>query len=112
MVGKVEDFIAAPRQGHERDQLGLTEFDRTISGEGGVRVSIPRPTRYQLRQIADLLRGYAEECDQLSRRQDLTERQYVLLWRANASILNHKIRDAVDLTGKGKRPKAYPRQLD
>lgn len=94
MVGKVEDFLEMKRlrdDGHE-----LTEHDRRVIG-AAVRIEIPFTDQYNMRRIADLLKGYAETLDFWSRRNDLPPRAVLSHLRGEAVAMNYKIREMTGL---------------
>ena len=90
MVGKVEDFLEMKRS--EKHGSELTELDRVVIGEA-VRIEIPFTDQYNMRRIADLLRGYAEMLDFWSRRNDLPPRSVLSHLRGEAKLVNARIRD-------------------
>lgn len=92
MVGKIEDFTGIRNQ--RRAELGeddLNAFDRQIVGET-CRLELPLTSVYNLRRVADLLRGLAERYDLLSRRDDIPPRSLLFEARANARATNAKLR--------------------
>lgn len=104
MVGRVEDYVA--KKEAELDHIGLTQYDRDIIG-GAFRIEIPIGNRYQLRQIAGLFRAFADKIDIEARSTENTDRQMLLNIKYEARYTQKQIRDAVELTGKGRAPKPY-----
>jgi len=78
----------------QRDEDELSEQDRAIIGGDTCRLEIPFRNVYVLRQVADLLRGYAEMLDVYSRRTDLPPRSILFHLRMEAKMLNGKLRKA------------------
>jgi hypothetical protein len=107
MVGKLEDFVA--KKEAEYPPPELTDFDRLLIGRA-VRLEIPFGGRYELRQIAGILRSYAEQIDFWTRQSDLTDRQLLVHLKHEAKMANFKIRELCETSGKGKKPRAYGRQ--
>jgi hypothetical protein len=109
MVGMNEDYVMAKRP--TEDAHGLTAFERKIIGTG-VRLEIPFAGKYQLRQIADILRGYAEKIDFHTRRTDLKDWEILSYLKNEAKVTQMRIRETIESTGKGKAPKPYRQRLD
>lgn len=103
MVGSVEDFVAKKENFPSAE---LSQFDRDIIGSA-VRLEVPFSGRYQLRQIASILRAYADKIEFWTRQHDIEDRTMLVNLRFEATMANRRIRDICDLTGKGKVPKAY-----
>lgn len=103
MVGTLSQFTAKPLMDPE-----LSPLDKDILG-GDIRLSIPLSGRYQMRNMADLLRGYAARIDFLTHNHDLDDRTVLFNLKFEAKLLNKRIREVCDLTGKAKAPKPYRR---
>lgn len=72
----------------------LSEFDRIVMGDRReCRVNIPIVNRYELRIVADMLRGLATTIDFESRRTDIPERHSLSLVQAECNRVNRIIRD-------------------
>jgi hypothetical protein len=104
MVGVNEDFVAMGKR--QEDTHGLTEFERRVIGQP-VRIEIPFGSKYQMRQIADILRGLAERMDFHSRRTDLPAWEILSHLKNEAKAAHLRIREVVERTGKGRAPKPY-----
>ena len=94
MVGKTEDFVEMKKQQDRYDEL--SDLDKLVIGQA-VRIEIPFTDQYNMRRIADLLRGYAEMLDFWSRRTDLPPRSVLMHLRGEAKLMNSRIRE---LTGR------------
>ena len=106
MVGTREQFIRLLEE--PKETCDLNQMDRDILG-GDIRLTIPLGSRYQLRNVADLLRGYAAEIDFITRQAEMDERSLLFHLKFKAKLLNKRIREVFDLTGKAKSPKPYRR---
>jgi hypothetical protein len=91
MVGKVEeDFVEMAKQ--EKRFEELSDIDKLVIGQA-VRIEIPFCDQYNMRRIAELLRGYAELLDFWSRRTDLPARVVLLHLRSEAKAMNKRVRE-------------------
>lgn len=108
MVGSVEDFVAKRR---ETTAEAVSDFHRKIIGSA-VRLEIPLTNEFQMRAIADLLRGFAERIDHFTRRQDLELWQRLSALKTEARMVQVRIREIVDSAGGGKSPRPYRRNMD
>lgn len=108
MVGVLEDFVAKKRERDEFPPPELSQFDKDLIGNA-VRLEVPFSGRYQLRQIAGILRAYADKVEFWTRQQDVEDRTMLLHLKIEAKLANRRIRDVCELTGKGKAPKPYRR---
>jgi hypothetical protein len=90
MVGKTEDFVEMKKQEKRFDEL--SDLDKMVIGQA-VRIEIPFTDQYNMRRIADLLRGYAELLDLWSRRTDLPPRSVLMHLRGEAKLVNTRIRE-------------------
>jgi hypothetical protein len=102
MVGLLEQFVSRKPE----PEVELSQMDRDIIGTA-VRIEIPFSGRYQLRQIAGILRAYADRVEFWTRQQEMDDRTVLFNLRMEAKLANRRIRDVCDLTGKGKAPKPY-----
>lgn len=102
MVGSLEQFVAKK---FEVDPE-MSEMDRTIIGSAA-RLTIPFSGRYQLRQVAGILRAYADMVEFWTRQHDMSDRTVLFNLKHEAKLVNAKIRDLSEHTGKGKKPKDY-----
>ena len=89
MVGTIEQALDMKRrpQAHE-----LTEYDLKQIGTF-VRFEIPMTDMYKLRQVADLLRGFANLIDTQTRRTDLSVRTILVELKFDASLTASRIKD-------------------
>jgi hypothetical protein len=109
MVGTVEDFVAKKREEYPAPEL--SQFDKDLIG-AAVRLEVPFGGRYQLRQIAGILRAYADKVEFWTRQQDVDDRTMLMHLKIEAKLANRRIRDVCDLSGKGKAPKPYRKRDD
>lgn len=72
-------------------QDGLSAYDLEIIGRS-VRIEVPFDNEFVLREVADLLRGFANSIDFTTRRDDLPLRQKLVQLRYEARALNGRIR--------------------
>jgi hypothetical protein len=108
MVGSNELYLAQKQtERTERRHDGMTEFDWMIVGKEAVRLHIPVTNRYHLRQIAGILRRYAEEIDFASRQQNLPERELLLSIKLKTKIATRDIKEVCEMTGKGNVRRPY-----
>jgi hypothetical protein len=108
MVGKVEDFVEMAKQEKRFDEL--SDLDKMVIGQA-VRIEIPFTDQYNMRRIADLLRGYAELLDLWSRRNDLPTRSVLVHLRSEAKAINSRIRDMCGTQrGKGRNIRTHGRE--
>ena len=70
----------------EPDEIGLQIHGETC------RLEIPLTSVYNLRRVAALLRGLAEQLDFLSRRDDIPPRSITFQARESARATNYKLR--------------------
>jgi hypothetical protein len=71
----------------------MTAFDFKVLGCKEVRIGVPLVSRYDLRVVADCLRGLATILDVESRRQDVPERASLFRALCEVNSINHRIRD-------------------
>ena len=69
----------------------LSEFDRKLIGSF-IRIEIPMEDIYKLRQVADLLRGFADRIDNHTRRPDLPIRTILLEVKHEGSMTSRAIK--------------------
>jgi hypothetical protein len=92
-------MVAVPREMADRiklvqnDENALTKFDLELLRPREVRVQIPVISRYDLRMVADCLRGLATILDFESRRQDIPERGSLFRVIGEVNLVNRRIRD-------------------
>ena len=92
--GPVHTWHAPQTPAEEMGFKALTEFDRRILGDRReCRINIPVVSRYDLRVVADALRGLATVMDFESRRQDIGERSSLFRIQEEVRLANLKIRD-------------------
>lgn len=72
-------------------QDGLTAYDLEIIGKA-VRIEVPFDDEFILREVADMLRGFANSIDFTTRRDDLPLRAKLVQLRYEARALNGRIR--------------------
>ena len=77
----------------------LTELDRQVIGARHKRLTIPLENKLLLRQVADILRGLANQIDFDSRRPDTTERTALLDAKHSIDCTNRKIRALAEQHG-------------
>ena len=78
-------------------QDGLTAYDLEIFGSG-VRIEVPFDNEFVLREVADLLRGYANSIDFMTRRDDIPLRAKLVQLKMEARTINARIRQMKDQT--------------
>lgn len=101
MVGTKEQAIEDMRK--KRDPEELSQFDKDIIG-ATCRLEIPFRDKFKMRKTAELLRGYAEQLDNFSRRTDLPDRAILFFLREEARRINHELRG---LRGRGRPKKVW-----
>lgn len=84
----------------KRDPEELSQFDKDIIGET-CRIEIPFRDKFKMRKTAELLRGYADQLDNFSRRTDLPDRAILFFLREEARRISKELKE---LRGRG-RPK-------
>lgn len=102
MVGTLEEFVAR----NAEPDVELSDFDKELIGSA-VRIAVPFGGRYQLRQIAGILRAYADKIDFWTRQHDIEDRAMLMHLKIEARLANRRISDLCEHTGKGKTPKRY-----
>lgn len=70
---------------------GLTQYDLEIIGRP-VRIEIPFEDPVKLREIADMLRGFANSIDFTTQRDDIPLRARLVMLKQEASGVNYRIR--------------------
>lgn len=108
MVGTLQEHVErnmAPKMPGDGGEL--TDFDKKIIG-AAVRIEIPFGDVYNMRRIADLLRGYAETLDVYSRRTDLPARSILNHLKMEAKAINYRI---AEMSGRREAKRAYRRHM-
>ena len=77
----------------------LSDFDLLIVGRKCVRITIPVNAPDELRAVADLLRGYANQLDMYSRRVDMPKRLKIHAVKSDTTALNAKIKEHFRVLG-------------
>lgn len=78
---------------------GLSAYDLEVIGKS-IRLDIPFRDEFVLREVADLLRGFANSIDFTTRRDDLPLRSKLLQLKLEARALNGRIRYLQDRSKK------------
>jgi hypothetical protein len=108
MVGSNELYLAQKKHERvERQHDGMSEWDWMIVGKEAVRLHIPVTNRYHLRQIAGILRRFADEIDHAARQPDTKERELLLSIKLKTKIASRDIKEVCEMTGKGNVRRPY-----
>ena len=71
----------------------LSKMDLEILGRKECRLCVPIVSRYDLRMVADIMRGLATVLDFESRRQDVPERATLFRIQQEIGLANRRIQD-------------------
>lgn len=91
MVKITPEEVLEQRQ-HQKNMADLTHHDLKVIGRS-VRIEIPFTNTYNMREIAGLLRRYADQLDVYSHRTDLPQRSILMHLKWEAKAVNDKIRE-------------------
>ena len=84
----------APSPAEEMGFKPMSQFDRTVLGNRReCRINIPVVSRYDLRVVADAIRGLATILDFESRRQDVPERSSLYRVQEECRLVNWRIQE-------------------